>query len=40
MYTEDIRDHTQKPYKDCSIAMKHSESGIVDQVILTTNEES
>jgi DNA-directed RNA polymerase II subunit RPB2 len=40
MHTEDLRDHTMKPYKDCSIPLKHSESGIIDQVILTTNEES
>lgn len=28
-----------KPLKDCSIPVKHSESGIIDQVCLTTNEE-
>lgn len=28
-----------KPRKDCSIQVKHSESGMIDQVILTTNEE-
>ena len=28
-----------KPRKDCSVQVKHSESGMIDQVILTTNEE-
>lgn len=38
-YAEDLKDHTSKKFKDCSTALKHSESGIIDQVILTTNEE-
>jgi DNA-directed RNA polymerase II subunit RPB2 len=28
-----------KPRKDCSTQVKHSESGMIDSVILTTNEE-
>lgn len=38
-FTEDIREHTSKKFKDCSTPLKHSESGIIDQVILTTNED-
>jgi DNA-directed RNA polymerase II subunit RPB2 len=29
-FTEDIRDHTTKKFKDCSTPLKHSESGIID----------
>jgi DNA-directed RNA polymerase II subunit RPB2 len=29
-YTDDIIDHTMKPYKDSSIPLKHSEAGIID----------
>lgn len=29
-YTEDIRDHATKQFKDCSTPIKHSESGIID----------
>jgi DNA-directed RNA polymerase II subunit RPB2 len=28
-----------KPRKDCSTQLKHSEKGMIDQVILTTNED-
>jgi len=28
-----------KPRKDCSVQLKHSEVGMIDQVILTTNED-
>lgn len=38
-FTDDIRESTTKKFKDCSTPLKHSESGIIDQVILTTNEE-
>jgi DNA-directed RNA polymerase II subunit RPB2 len=38
-FAEDIREQTNKKFKDCSTPLKHSESGIIDQVILTTNEE-
>lgn len=37
---DDIRDHTSKPYKDLSMPLKHSENGIIDQVILTTNDQA
>ncbi len=36
---EDYRDHTIKQFKDCSTPLKHSESGIIDQVILTTTDD-
>lgn len=39
MFSEDLREHTMKPFKDCSIPLRHSEAGIIDQVVLTTNEE-
>ena len=29
-YTDDLTDHTMKPYKDASIPLKHSEAGIID----------
>jgi DNA-directed RNA polymerase II subunit RPB2 len=38
--TDDIRDQAIKHFKDVSTPLKHSESGIIDQVILTTNAES
>lgn len=35
--TDDFYDSVSKPFKDVSTPLKHSESGIIDQVILTTN---
>jgi DNA-directed RNA polymerase II subunit RPB2 len=34
------RDKVSKPFKDCSIPVRHSECGIIDQVVLTTNEDN
>lgn len=39
-HSEDIKDAASKKFKDCSTPLKHSESGIIDQVILTTNDEA
>jgi DNA-directed RNA polymerase beta subunit len=39
-FNEEVRDQTTKKFKDCSVPLKHSESGIIDQVILTTNDEA
>ena len=42
-FAQDPYGHQQqqsKPYKDWSIPLKHSEKGIIDQVIITTNEKS
>jgi len=33
-------DFNQRKFKDCSTPLKHTESGIIDQVIITTNEEN
>lgn len=38
-FSDDIKDAAGKSFKDCSATLKHTESGIIDQVILTTNEE-
>ena len=29
-----------RKFKDCSTPLKHTESGIIDQVIITTNEDN
>ena len=39
-FSDDMIDQTSKKFKDCSIPLKHTESGIIDQVIITTNEEN
>lgn len=38
-FSDDVRDSANKMYKDVSTTLKHTESGIIDQVIITTNEE-
>ena len=38
-FSDDAREQSNKKFKDCSTPLKHSESGIIDQVILNINEE-
>lgn len=35
-----VEDFNHRKFKDCSTPLKHTESGIIDQVIITTNEEN
>jgi DNA-directed RNA polymerase II subunit RPB2 len=39
-FSDDVADSINKRFKDCSTPLKHTESGIIDQVIITTNEEN
>lgn len=39
-FTEDIEEMSRKKLKCCSVPLKSTESGIIDQVILTTNEDN
>ena len=39
-FSDDFKDTINKKYKDCSTPLKHTESGIIDQVIITTNEDN
>jgi DNA-directed RNA polymerase II subunit RPB2 len=32
--------YSQRKFKDCSVPLKHTENGIIDQVIITTNDEN
>lgn len=39
-FNESVLEAQTKEYKDCSTPLKHTESGIIDQVIITTNEDN
>jgi DNA-directed RNA polymerase II subunit RPB2 len=39
-FSDDLTKSIGKKFKDCSIPLKHTESGIIDQVIITTNEDN
>jgi DNA-directed RNA polymerase II subunit RPB2 len=39
-FTEEIGESTIKKLKCCSTSLKSTESGIIDQVIITTNEDN